>query len=65
MGVELARLRALNAELHRGHVLRGAGVDPTAAENDNPIWPHCDALIWPHLITCAVSRGRAEGLESY
>ncbi len=21
-------------------------------ENDNPIWPHCDGLIWPHLRAC-------------
>ena len=21
-------------------------------ENDNPIWPHCDGLIWPHLGSC-------------
>lgn len=28
-----------------------------AAENDNPIWPHCDGLIWPLLGAClGVSR---------
>ena len=24
----------------------------TTGENDNPIWPHCDGLIWPHLGSC-------------
>jgi hypothetical protein len=26
---------------------RRVGVAP---ENDNPIWPHCAALIWPHSL---------------
>src|SRR3954454_6950913 len=29
--------------------LEGLTVDPEQhRENDNPIWPHCDALMWPH-----------------
>jgi hypothetical protein len=26
------------------------------AENDNPIWPHCDGLIWPHPGSCGDGR---------
>ena len=25
-------------------------------ENDNPIWPHCDGLIWPHPGSCGDGR---------
>ena len=27
-------------------------LDSSGDENDNPIWPHCDGLIWPHLGSC-------------
>ncbi len=27
------------------------------AENDNPIWPHCAALIWPHPLAADVLLG--------
>ncbi|MFC4950098.1 hypothetical protein ACFPFQ_42240, partial [Pseudonocardia sp. GCM10023141] len=27
-------------------------VDAGTFENDNPIWPHCDGLIWPHPGSC-------------
>ena len=42
---EAARIAAAAAAAH-------------AAENDNPIWPHCAALIWPHPpCWCAVTGG--------
>jgi Tn3 transposase DDE domain len=31
--------------------------DSKKFENDNPIWPHCDALIWPHPARAGVSVG--------
>jgi hypothetical protein len=35
---------------HESHVddLSQFGIGRVLCENDNPIWPHCDALIWPH-----------------
>ena len=47
--------------------VRRVGMDETSArkgqdyislfENDNPIWPHCDGLIWPHPCSCGVAGG--------
>ena len=38
---------------HRADRLaRRAAPLPRPRENDNPIWPHCDGLIWPHLGSC-------------
>lgn len=28
--------------------IRVAVADAVLTENDNPIWPHCAGLIWPH-----------------
>ena len=39
------------ADIDAGQVLPA-----TPAENDNPIWPHCDGLIWPHPGSCGDGR---------
>ena len=40
----------------RGRVL----TDLAVCENDNPIWPHCDGLIWPHPGSCGDGRRHRE-----
>ena len=32
--------------------LTDSGTSTRTGENDNPIWPHRDGLIWPHLRAC-------------
>jgi hypothetical protein len=29
-------------------VRAGRAIEPRNGENDNPIWPHCAGLSWPH-----------------
>ncbi len=66
--MDIARLRSCVAGLPlprvADRIVLAADVSPwlrpdaqTCCENDNPIWPHCDGLIWPHPACAGTAAG--------